>query len=376
MSGWKVYLLSMNTSRHPLPEETLSGLYQHIHAFEWVAINNDISKLNVVKNYLFSKEAEHVARFYQKPFETRLIEVLHEFKPDVIQVESIFLSTYLPAINANSEAVKVLRLHNIEYHIWHGLANKSSNSIKKNYYRSLTERLKKFERESWKKYDLVLTITEKDAFHVRRLEKIHDLLVAPFSLELSKLPVKSNHERWVGYHIGAMDWIPNRDGIRWFIDEVWPKIHSAIPKFEFYFAGRKMPSEFQDMNAPGVFCMDEVDSAADFIADKKILIVPISSSGGIRIKILEAMAVGKVVITSPEGIKGIDAKVGDHYLLARKPEDYVKAIKWCIMNKEKAEEMGERARELVSVKYEYRNVTRNVINEIEGILKLRDSSLY
>jgi glycosyltransferase involved in cell wall biosynthesis len=376
VNGWQVYLLAMNTSRHPLPETTLSHLYQHIHAFEWVNINNDINKVNIIKNYLFSKEAEHVERFYQKPFEDKLIEVLQDFRPDVIQVESIYLSTYLPAINSNSDAVKVLRLHNIEYHIWHGLTTKGSNSIKKNYYKSLTERLKKFERESWKKYDLVLTITERDSFHIRRLEKIMNLMIAPFSIELNKVPASSPNERWVGYHIGAMDWIPNRDGIHWFLNEVWPKIHSLIPKFEFYFAGRKMPSEFRDLDIPGVFCMDEVESAADFISDKKILIVPISSSGGIRIKILEAMAAGKVVITSPEGIKGIEARVGEHYLLARKPEDYVRAIKWCLMNKEKAEEMGVKARELVSTKYEYKNVTGNIINEIESLLALRQSSLY
>ncbi len=374
-SGWKVYLLSMNTSRHPLSSDTLSGLYQQIHAFEWMNINNDIKKVSVIKNYLFSKEAEHVERFFRKEFEDKIVEVLQDFKPDVIQVESIFLSTYLPAIKANSDAVKVLRMHNIEYHIWHSLTAKTTNSLKKSYYQSLTERLKTFERESWKKYDLILTITERDAFHVRRLEKVMDMIVAPFSLELNNIPARSANERWVGYHIGAMDWIPNRDGMRWFIDEVWPKIHSAIPKFEFYFAGRKMPAEFQELDAPGVFCMNEVESAADFIGDKKILIVPISSAGGIRIKILEAMAAGKVVISSPEGIKGIEVKSGDHYLVARKPEDYVRAIKWCLMNKEKAEEMAQRAKELVSTKYEYRNVTRTVINEIEGILKLRDSSI-
>lgn len=375
MSGWQVYLLSMNTSRHRLKQETLSDLYQHIHAFEWVNINNNVSKYNVIKNYLFSKEAEHVERFYQKPFEDKLIEVLQDFRPDVIQVESIYLSTYLPVINTHSHAVKVLRMHNIEYHIWHGLAAKANNPIKKNYLQNLTERLKRFERASWKKYDLVLPITEKDAIHVQRLEKTTELFVAHFSMELDKIPAKSDNERWVGYHLGAMDWIPNREGIKWFLKDVWPKIHSTIPKFEFYFAGRKMPAEFHDIQLDGVYCMDEVESAAEFIADKKILIVPISSSGGIRVKILEAMAAGKVVITSPEGIKGIDARVEEHFLLARKPEDYVKAIRWCIMNKEKAERMAERACQLVSVKYEYRNVIRSVIDEIEKILHLRESSL-
>ncbi len=370
-SGWQVYLLSMNTSKHALPENVLNSLYKDIYAFDWVNINNDVTTLKILKNYFFSKEAEHVERFYNPEFEHKIVEILKDFRPDVVQVESVYMSTYLPAIKQNSRAVKVLRMHNIEYHIWHGLGAKNKNKFKRRYLFNLTKRLKNFERESWKKYDLVLPITEKDAFHVSRLEKLSDVVVAPFSIEIENLPPISRSERWVGYHLGAMDWIPNREGMRWFLKDVWPKIHNAIPKFEFYFAGRNMPEEFQNMEIEGVHCLGEVDNAADFLADKKILIVPISSAGGIRVKILEAMAAGKVVITTPEGIKGLDAKVTEHYLLARKPEDFVKAVKWCIMHPQKAEEMAEKARELVLTKYEYRKVIVTVINEIEVLLKLR-----
>ena len=220
-------------------------------------------------------------------------------------------------------------------------------------------------------YDLVLPITEKDAFHVRRLEKINDLIVAPFSLELSNIPVRHPDEKWVWYHLGAMDWIPNREGMRWFLEDVWPKIHNAIPRFEFYFAGRNMPQEFLDMNIDGVHCVENVENANDFIADKRILIVPISSGGGIRVKILEAMAAGKVVITTPDGITGIEAKAGEHYLMARKPEDFVRLVRWCLLNKEKADELAERGRQLVNSKYEYNSVIKTVIDEIEVLIKLR-----
>ncbi|MBC7553048.1 MAG: glycosyltransferase [Taibaiella sp.] len=372
MSGWKVYLLAMNTSRHSVPDEILTGLYKHIHAFEWVNINNDINKINVIKNFLFSKEAEHVERFYHQYFEDKIVDVLKNFKPHVVQVESVYLTTYMPAIKHHSDAVKVLRMHNIEYHIWHGLGMKAKNKIKRKYYFNLTERLKTFEREAWKKYDLVLPITEKDAFHVKRLEKTPDLLVAPFSIDMSKIRGIQREEKWVSYHIGAMDWIPNREAIRWFLSEVWPKIHNTIPKFEFYFAGRKMTTDFLEREIEGVHCMGEVENADEFIADKKILIVPVATTGGIRVKILEAMAAGKIIITSPEGIKGIEAKVGDHYLLARNPEDYVRAIKWCLMNKDKAEQMGRDAKQLVYEKYEYRSVIKTVIDALEVLLKLRD----
>ncbi len=371
MSGWKVYLLSMNTTRHFVPEDVLSGLYKNIYAFDTYNIDNNVKPLQVIKNYLFSKTAEHVERFYNTGFEQKIIEVLGKFKPDVIQIESIFLSTYLPAITSRSSALKVLRMHNIEYHIWHGVAMKSKNRIRKRYLHNLTRRLKKFEKESWRQYDLLLPITEKDAFHVKRIEKAVELVVAPFSIKVAETTTKEVEEKWVGYHLGAMDWIPNREGIKWFLKDVWPRVHALVPKFEFYFAGRKMPGEFMGLQKDGVYCMGEVENAADFIADKKMLIVPVTSTGGIRVKILEAMAAGKIVITTPEGIRGIEAKLGDHFLLARKPEEFMKAIKWCLSNKEQAEEMGKKARELVIAKYEYRAVIKNVISELEALIKVR-----
>jgi glycosyltransferase involved in cell wall biosynthesis len=335
-NGWQVYLLAMNTSKHYIPHEELEHLYKHLFAFEWMDIDNDIKPVNVIKNYLFSKEAEHVERFYNKEFEHKIGEILQHFAADVVQVESVYMTTYMPCIKQYTNAITVLRLHNIEYHIWHSLGQKSKNFLKRNYFFNLTKRLKEFERKAWKQYDLLLPITEKDAAFVIRLTNVNRMVVAPFSMDISKIPAPTDNEKWVAYHIGAMDWIPNRDAVKWFLTQVWPPIHNALPSFEFYYAGRNMPDEFPQMQIPGVHCMSEVASAADFIADKKILIVPITSAGGIRVKILEAMAAGKVIITTPNGIKGIEARPGQHYLSATTPDDFLRAVKWCVQNKDKA----------------------------------------
>ncbi len=365
--GWKVYLLSMNTTRHHLHHEQLRKLFKHLYAFDWMDINNNLKWTDIIKNYLFSNEPEHVIRFFNKDFLQKIKEVLISFKPDVVQIESVYLSTYLPVIKEHSNAVTVLRLHNIEYQIWQGLAKKQKNRFKRIYFDNLTVRIRNFERDAWLDYDLLLPITEKDANTVARLEEVNNMIVAPFSIDVEKIKT-GNNEKWVGYHIGAMDWIPNREGIHWFLYHAWPRIHRSMPEFEFYFAGRKMPEEFKKLHIHGVHCMDEVQNADEFIADKKILIVPITSSGGIRVKILEAMAAGKVVITTSSGIKGIEAVVKEHYLLVKKSEDFEKAVKWCLDNKPAAEKMAENARNLVKEKYEQGKVIKSIIAELELLL--------
>jgi len=371
-SGWVVYLLAMNTSRHFIKRDKLDELFSNLYAFEWVDVNNHLKWTGVLRNFLFSTQPEHAARFDDNRFKEKLKHALSSFKPDVVQVESVYLTTYMPAIKQLSNAVTVLRLHNVEYQIWQRLARRHKNPVKRFYFKNLAKRIKDFERNAWKKYDLLLPITEKDAQMVGRLEDVKNMIVAPFSIEIEKIK-KGINERWVGYHIGAMDWIANREGIRWFLEKVWPGIHMAVPGFEFYFAGRHMPEEFKKININGVYCLAEVPDAEAFIADKKILIVPLWSGGGIRVKILEAMAAGKVVITTTYGIKGIEAIPGVHYLLARKPGDFVKAVQWCLDNKPEAEEMAHKALELVSQKYESRNVIGKVVDKIEQMLTKKNS---
>src|SRR5262249_55421729 len=145
-----------------------------------------ISWIKIIKNYFFSNEAEHVARFYQEPFKEKIKQILSSFAPDVVQMESIYLSTYLPVVKKYSRAITVLRMHNVEYQIWQGLARKAGNKLKEIYLDNLAVRIRNFERKSWRRYDLLLPITEKDSYIVKRLEEVENIMVAPYSIKLEK----------------------------------------------------------------------------------------------------------------------------------------------------------------------------------------------
>ncbi len=367
-SGWQVHLLTMNTSRHFVDPKKVNEVFGHLHGLTIVEIDNKLNWKALLKNFLFSKEPEHARRFYSDDFREKLKEVLVSFTPDAIQIESVFLSTYMSAIRKYSEAVTILRMHNIEYQIWQGLAKKTKNKLKAFYLDNLSIRVRNFERDAWKQYDLILAITEKDAHLVRRLEEVAGLVVAPFSIDTTRFaPVRQTGE-WVGYHIGAMDWRANQEGIRWFLEKTWPLVRKAVPGFKFFFAGRNMGKEFMNMEITGVQCMGEVPDADAFIADKKILIVPLWSGGGIRVKILEAMAAGKVVIATSKAIKGIEARPQEHYLRVHTPAEFAKAIKWCLEHKDAAEKMAENARALVIEKYEQTRTMKLITDEVEFLI--------
>ncbi len=368
--GWQVYVLSMNTSRHHVSQQVLEKLYSYIHAFEWVNIDNKYNWYTIAKNFFFSNQPEHAERFYNLDFKLKLEQVLADFRPDVVQIESVFLSTYLPSVSAYTATLTVLRLHNIEYHIWQSLAKKIGNRVKRYYFNDLKSRIRHFEHSSWKKYDLLLPITMKDAEVVHKMKLPNDMLVAPFGIDVDQIMVNPSVEKWNVYHLGAMDWIPNREGVQWFIESVWPKVHRAMPRLEFFFAGRHMPDYMKSFEGNGVHCLDEVPSAEEFIADKKILVVPLWSGSGIRVKILEAMAAGKIVITTANGIKGISANHGVHYLLANRPEDFLRNLKWCLENKAEAQQVADNARKLVAEKYDYKHIAVSITNKLDSMMDI------
>jgi glycosyltransferase involved in cell wall biosynthesis len=362
-AGWEVFLLAMNTKRHPVEENDLKKAYSHIPHIQTVIVDNSLKFFPAVSNFIFSKKPNHEKRFFHIEFAHKLEDIIRQFNPDVIQLESIYLATYLPYIKQNSNAITTLRLHNIEYQVWQRLADKTKNPFKKYFLNNLANRIKLFEERIWGKFDLLIPISESDAKVVKKQGINIPIVVAPYGIDSEDYP-NCNVEEWNGYHIGAMDWLPNIDAIKWFIVSVWPQIHNLHSEFKFYYAGRNMPRTFMKDNPQGVICKGEVKDASAFVSDKKILIVPIHSGGGIRIKILEAMALGKLVISTDVGIQGLDAVPDRHYLKANTPDDFLNKISWALENKNEATRISEDARKFALEHYDSDKIMKNLIDNV------------
>ncbi len=368
-AGWQVHLLAMNTSRHPVSKEGLAGLYTDIAGFYTVDVDNSVSTAGILKNLLLSSEPEHVGRFRSAAFAEKLQDLLAAVKPDAVQLESPFLATYLPLIR-KAGVVEIYRMHNVEGQIWKRLAAESAGP-KKAYLKTLAKRLTHYEQQLWRSVDLLLPITKADATAVREAAIHTPMVVAPFappSVKAGAMKPYSVNRKINAYHIGAMDWLPNAEGVRWFLDDVWPKLHKWAPEVEFHFAGRAMPEAFQKGLPEGVFCAGEVVDAEAFIADKDVLVVPIRSGGGIRVKILEAMAAGKLVISTDVGMQGIDAQPDMHYLSANSAHDFAHLIAWATSHAEKVAAITAAAQELIRERYDAAAIMEKVTTAVEALI--------
>lgn len=350
--GNEVHVLAISTPKHLVDEQQMDKEYLKQTHYKSVFIDTDVKTLPAFFN-LFSNQSYNIIRFYSKEFETVLINILSTNQYDIIHLETLWVLPYLSCIRKYSKAKVVLRSQNIEHLIWQRLADDCSNPIKKWYLKLLAKRLKKYEYGVLNKVDGIAAITNIDAKYYKQMGAKIPIIHIPFGIDLEKyIEDKSSTEYPSLFHIGAMDWMPNSDAIKWFLNSVWDKIYKNHSSVKLYLAGRKMPEWMMHLQVPNVIIEGEVPDSQKFINSKSIMIVPLSSGGGMRVKIIEGMALGKTIIATSIGSEGIDYEDGKNILIANTEEEFVKIIDKCLTDKTFCDRIGSNARQLVEQKYD------------------------
>jgi glycosyltransferase involved in cell wall biosynthesis len=146
--------------------------------------------------------------------------------------------------------------------------------------------------------------------------------------------------------------MPNAEGIKWVLENVWMKVQQKNPELKFYLAGRNMPQWLLDYKMQNVVILGEVPDSQKFINSKSIMLVPLFSGGGMRVKIIEGMSLGKTIISTSIGAEGIDYEQGKNLLIANDSQAFIDAISTCATQKTVAETLGLNARKLIEQKYD------------------------
>lgn len=368
-AGADLSMLAMNTTRHWVELSQLPDLFQQLTIFKTVKVDNNVKILNAFLN-LFKKSSYNIDRFISKDYKEALSSLLKNNSFDIIQLESLFLTPYVSIIRKHSNAKIVIRQHNVEFRIWERMAKKEKNFLKKKYFGFLAKRLKSFEIAHLDDYDLILPISKQDETVLKSLHPQKPMLVHPFGIHLDKIPFTPFSEKPISlYHIGAMDWLPNQESVAFFLNKVMPLVNVRFPELKLYLAGRNMPEYYFKHNWKNVIVVGEVPDAQAFEKDKSILVVPLQSGGGIRIKILQAMAMGKAIITTSMGVEGIEAKDNIEIMIADTPEAFAQKIAELTNNPHKIIEMGIAARKLIEEKYNRKKTIADLLFRYEQLLK-------
>ena len=320
-AGHRVTMLAINTPKHHQPASVLDHLGPNFRLVT-VDVDTTLKPLAALRNLLFSREPYNVERFTNQAVADRLAQLLPELQVDIIQFESAFVAAYLPAMRQQLRALPtkppvVLRTHNIEYVIWEQLAAGESNPLKRWYLQHLAARLRRFEQEQLPRFDAIAAITEEDVHRLRALGCQQTLAFVPAAVEMADFqPDPSVHPQpRTVFMIGSLNWLPNLEGLDWLLREVWPAVHAELPEMELHVAGSGPPAHLLAPRTDNVFVHGFVESAAAFMRQYDLMLVPLLSGGGMRVKIIEGMALGKCILSTTIGAEGIAVHDGRDVVL-------------------------------------------------------------
>jgi polysaccharide biosynthesis protein PslH len=365
--GNTIHILSMNTSKHFVNTSDIPQNLVEEFNFETVPLNTSISVTEMLKNFLFKRIPYNAERFINDDFETKLIKLLTDYKFDIVQLEGLYLCPYIKTIRHHSKALISLRAHNIEHEIWERTVFNEQSVLKRLYLKNLAKRIKKFEIGFMDQYDLLIPITERDALRYKNMGSNLPAHVVPTGVD-SENYKKQDNNNWPGvFHIGALDWIPNQEGLLWFLNKVWPLIRKEHPNLEFIIAGRNAPNNFlSKIKQDGVVYVGEVENAIDFMNENNIMIVPLLSGSGMRIKIIEGMALGKVIITTSIGTEGIDTSNNENILICNTPDMFAHQLNRLLTDKQFFNSLSKNAIKFVTENYNNQAIANKLTNFYES----------
>ena len=365
-AGHQVKIMAVNSKKFNVTLDDIPEDYKQKTGIELIDVDLRVRPFQAFKN-LFTNKSYHVERFISKNFNNRLIEVLKEDIYDVVQLETLFMTPYIETIRKYTKARIVLRAHNVEHLIWERIAKGTRFFLKRAYINHLARTLKNYELSAIDKVDGIAAITRKDAAYFRKFcsKPIIDIPYGVYPEEFT--PNYEIEGKPKFYHIGSMNWMPNEEGIRWFIDKVLPKTVEKVPDFIYHLAGRNMPEWLTALQNPHVDVIGEVPDAKEFVANHDVAIVPLLAGSGIRIKIIESMAMGKTVITTRVGAEGILYDEEVNLIIAENIAKMVEAIRAINENPEIAVRIGQAARKLVEETYDNRKIIARLLMFYEQI---------
>lgn len=349
-----LYLLSINTNKHYKSKNDILNNKPEKLKIEWVNLNTDIKIGNSLKN-LLGNQAFHISRFWSEKFENKLAEILKANKFDIIQLEGLAMAVYLPFIRKNSNAKISLRAHNVEFQIWERTAENEANIFLKYYLRLQVKRLKKFELQTLNKIDALVSITAADLETFRSYGFKGKAMDIPCGIDI-KGEYKKQGSRPIYdiSYLASFDWKPNVQGLEWFLNFVWPILSKKSRPIKMAIAGRHIPEKFESLDIPGLEIVGEVDSMPDFISSSKINIIPLLAGSGMRIKIIENMALSRPMVSTTIGAEGILVKNGRDILLEDEPEPFADAILQLLENEKLRNDLGREARKTIEKNYSNR----------------------
>lgn len=300
--------------------------------------------------------------YFMKKYESPAMRLEIEKQVNSEQFDVLVCDFLQPSVNVPDKLpiATVLFQHNVEAMIWKRHYEVQQNPLKKAYLFNQWRKTRSYEAAACRRFDLTVTVSVEDTRTMREeygLERVADV---PTGVDTDYFHPQGNTQ--VDPHnlvfTGSMDWLPNEDAMQYFVKEIMPLVRQAIPELTLTVVGRNPYQSLLDLSRsdPRVIVTGRVDDVRPYIARAAAYIVPIRVGGGTRLKIYEAMAMAKPVVSTTVGAEGLPVRDGYELLLADTPETFTAAVVRVLKDQDLARRLGASGSATVRERFGWRGV--------------------
>jgi sugar transferase (PEP-CTERM/EpsH1 system associated) len=308
---------------------------------------------------LLSSEPYGITKYCRPEVRRRLQTLLKQETYDVILCDFMAAAGIIPW---NWATPKVLFTHNVEATIWRRHYQVAANPLWKAISWLEWRRMDAAERRYLRLADQVLTVSEADRDAFSPFAEPEKLTVIPTGVDVDYFqPMLVEEARNSLVFIGSMDWLPNEDAILYFVDSILPLIKQQCPEVSLEVVGRNPSRKLQALaeREKSMRLTGRVEDIRPFVARGSICIVPLRIGGGTRLKIFEAMAMNKAVVSTSVGAEGLPVRTGENILLADTSHDFARCVVSLLGDPKARKRLGDSARVLVEEKYSWSRVAES-----------------
>lgn len=307
-----------------------------------------------------------IAKFTDNVVKRTVREWLDSGRLDIAVCDFLCVSQNFPA---TLPIPCVLFQHNVESSLWKRMAKTETNPIRKQVYRIEAAKMERYERGTLHRFHHVIAVSEADKQQMLEMDPTCSISVVPTGVDTEKyqvFPSASGEPPRIVF-TGSMDWEPNIDGMEWFCREIWPTLVKQFPQAKLQIVGRNPHSRVKQLASPNIEVTGTVPSVADYLRDAAVVIVPLRIGGGTRLKIFEAMAMGKAVISTTIGAEGLDVTSGENCILADETSSFGDSI-ISLLRDPQLRRKYERTAAALAARYDWSNIARQFEDVLQGAI--------
>ncbi len=287
---------------------------------------------------------------YSERMQHAIDELCATKRIDVVQLESSYLCGY--AFPRNTRVI--LDEHNIEYEVFQRMSESERSIPRRAFNRVEHARFRRFEERWWARVDGCVVTSEREAPIVRARAPQTPLAVVPNGVDLEYFaPSMSSVQPHTVVFNGILTYRPNLDAARYLIEEIWPLVLRRCPEAQLKVVGRMTDVDVRDLLRPGVELLGEVPDIRPHLANAAVVAVPVRIGGGTRLKVVEALAMGKAIVSTSLGCEGVVVRDGEHLLIGDDPGAFASKVLDLFDNPGLAGELGRTGRQVVEQNYSW-----------------------